>query len=456
MSGEGYARKEQTQRELRLLDEELQSWLSRRRIQDVQQQYQTQLNTIAALIGDTVRELEQALSVVDVDGDSVYAQCRLFDLRALWVRRVWQFFREKFDQRDDPVAGPVLQAADEVVWSCYRQVFAELKKASGGQLRPAPLPFIESSYSPQAFPSTLLATQFNDSSLSGSFLGDHLNGLALSVVRLSPACVHSPWWLVYLGHEMGHHIQYDAQLVEAFRTQIETIVRTQKGSEVELEDWSNWSEEIFADLVSLHLMGQWALRAMIELERTSPEKMALSRISYPAPYLRLFLMAEAADRLDLPGTTTLAAAALPIEQATTARERTLAKQVAQAVSKPLPELTVSLQQLVAFRKEEFLPGGDVMKWAKAFLPPGAPSITQKLRAARLLSSASFAAWAQTLKVARIEEGTRQREHLAHVAPAVIAQSREAGTRAGQPAPAHQRSLTDLLMHASSEQLEFEG
>lgn len=458
MSSAGYARKEQTQQELRQLDADLQTWLAHRRARDGQQQYRTQLGAIAALIGNTIRGLEQALLTVDVEGDEVYTRCRLFDLRTLWLRRVWQFFKEKFDQRDDLSAGPLLRAADEVVWSCYRQVFAELSKVQASQPRPVPIPFIEASYSPRAFPSSLLSRQLNDSSLGDSFLSDRLNELTLSVVRLSPACVRSPWWLVYLGHEMGHHIQHDAHLVEAFGHQVESIVCEQKSTEQEIEDWTGWSEEIFADLVSLHLMGQWALRAMIELERTSAEQMEMRRNFYPAPYVRLHLMAEAANRLGLAGTTMLGAVAIPVERARIARDLALATRVAQVVDSPLPGLSVSLRQLVVFRQEEFQFNGSVMQQAKKFLPPYRPAIEHTLRAARLCCCASLAAWVQTLTAGTVEEGAQQRQCLASLVPRIIAESREAGTRAGplvgETSFDPDLSLTDLLMQASSEQLEF--
>lgn len=458
MSSAGYARKEQTQQELRQLNADLETWLAHRFARDGQQQYRTQLQAIAALIGNTARGLEQKLFDVASDDGEIYTQCRLFDLRTLWLRRVWQFFKEKFDQRDDPTAGPLLRAADEVVWSCYRQVFAELSRVQAGPLRPVPIPFIEASYSPRAFPSSLLARQFNDSTLGGTFLCECLDRLTLSVVRLSPACIRSPWWLVHLGHEMGHHIQHDAGLVEAFREQVESLVCGQRANEQERANWADWSEEIFADLVSVHLMGQWALRAMIELERASAEEMEKPRPTYPAPSVRLHLMATAADVLGLPGTTMLKAAALPFERTRVEHDLAVATLVARVVDEPLPGLTVSLRDLVSFRQAEFLPGGTVMQQARNFLPPQVPAIVRTLRAARLCTCAALAAWAETLHAESVEEGVQQRHHLTCKAPGIIAESREAGTRAGtragEPSFDPALSLTDLLMQASREQLEF--
>jgi hypothetical protein len=38
---------------------------------------------------------------------------------------VWDYFREKLDQRDDANLKPTLEAADEVLWSCYHPYFQD-------------------------------------------------------------------------------------------------------------------------------------------------------------------------------------------------------------------------------------------------------------------------------------------------------------------------------------------
>lgn len=119
-------RKEQTKLELCRLHKELLVWLEHRRKKDEQQQYTTQLNAIESLIGGAIKDMRPDLKALDLSASpgEFYEKCRLIDLRIVWLRRVWQFFREKFDQRDDKQIGPLLRAADEVIWSCYRQIFS--------------------------------------------------------------------------------------------------------------------------------------------------------------------------------------------------------------------------------------------------------------------------------------------------------------------------------------------
>ena len=52
-------------------------------------------------------------------------------------------------------------------------------------------------------------------------------------------------------------------------------------------------------------MGETAVRALVEVEQGTAEAMRKSRTAYPAPVVRLALMARAADRLGMKGTAAL-------------------------------------------------------------------------------------------------------------------------------------------------------
>lgn len=90
--------------------------------------------------------------------------------------------RPGFDQRDGDLAD-TLRAADEIVWSCYRQVFDRAKQIAP-QLTAglAPLPFIEPRYSPSTFPADLVPAGLQ-SEIDKPFLREHLNRLPVPVVR---------------------------------------------------------------------------------------------------------------------------------------------------------------------------------------------------------------------------------------------------------------------------------
>jgi hypothetical protein len=149
------ARREQTQTELKYQREDVTAWLKHRRSQDPLGQYRTQLDSLESLLIGALKEIESAASNIFTSQTlgELFEECDPYDIRSLWVRRVWHYFRTTFDQRDDPVTCSVLRGANEVIWSCYYPVFATAENLVHGIKQGlVPLPFIESLYSPFAFP----------------------------------------------------------------------------------------------------------------------------------------------------------------------------------------------------------------------------------------------------------------------------------------------------------------
>src|SRR6185369_12537433 len=60
----------------------------------------------------------------------VYDDCRAVEAVLTVVRRTFEWYRERYDQRVDDRLGPVLLAADEVVRSCWAGSFAVLGRAA--------------------------------------------------------------------------------------------------------------------------------------------------------------------------------------------------------------------------------------------------------------------------------------------------------------------------------------
>jgi hypothetical protein len=297
---------EQTRLELDHLALESDNWVAARQKRDRSQQYHSALANLKILMTDCLQRLKEELDGIADDGGTtdVYSACRKLDTSLILVRRVWTFFRTKFEQRDDPVLGPALAAADEVVWSCYADAFQN----AGQPRQAAPLPYIEPAYSPQAVPR---ADPPSDLRGDSALLQEFLQTLPIPVVSLPPTCVRSPWWLVYLGHEVGHHIQYDllpqAQLVGEFG---QLLASAFPDDEEAAARWESWGREIFADLYSVCLMGPRAVWAMAALELAGERDLMVSRIgkaTYPPAVVRLGLLAAAADALEVDGAAELSA-----------------------------------------------------------------------------------------------------------------------------------------------------
>jgi hypothetical protein len=458
-------------------------WLKRRRLNDKLRQHETQLNTLeGVLIGALVR-LQDALISVDlqVATGKLYSTCRIFEQRIVWVGRVWDYFREKFDQRDDDRLGPLLAAADEVIWSCYAGVF-KAASAREPQIKqgPAPLPFVDLRYSPHSIPRADPPSELKFG-IDAPFVREFLQQLPIPLVALPNSCINDPWWLVSLGHEVGHHVQYDLlpdwQLVESFGEDIGRAVTSAQTDSVDsqiVERWKAWGREIFADLFSIYCMGPWALWIVNEAELSDDSAMIKNKTLYPAPITRLTLMRHALKALELAddtidqavrglvgdnasasssldfGTLPETGAAADEREATIRLDLKLAPTVAAALVNACAGIAGPLKELCDWDKSEFEPYETVFTFAADFLKAGKPKPIRDLKGARLYASAAIAAWVAVSAMPDPAQRDEGRAKLVEKVVPVIRESRKEGTRAA--AQAANKSEFEALGAKFGEQL----
>ena len=304
----GPPRVERTQAEIAAFRSDLAAWAARRHDADIEKRHTTQITAVqsfllgaASVLDGEVAALRKDLaSAAPPDPARVYERCLLLDRRIGWLRRLWKFFTDRFDQRDDPALKPLLDAADDVVWSCFHPVMrlAEQRGVVTAVGSP-PLPFIELEVSPAATPSTFVpATLERD---AGDALKAVLRKLPFSVVHLPAASLRSPWWLVFVAHEVGHCVQAELGLVEPFKKHLRDAVRPHTKDDFEADLWARWSEEIFADYFSALMMGPAALRGLVEFALETPAGMRKLQLSYPRPAVRLALLSALLGELGLDG-----------------------------------------------------------------------------------------------------------------------------------------------------------
>src|SRR5262249_37933494 len=142
---------------------------------------------------------------------------------------------------------------------------------------PCPLPYLASTYSPLAVPRDtppieLRAALLDPASLVS--LQAFLPRLPVPVVALPSVCARYPWWLAFLGHEVGHHVLHDLRpggaLVRPFKHRLRDAAQDApepKCDEAAAKRWKRWGEEIFADLFSVFALGPWAVWALVEMLR---------------------------------------------------------------------------------------------------------------------------------------------------------------------------------------------
>ncbi|WP_158620366.1 MULTISPECIES: hypothetical protein [Corallococcus] len=457
MSDEGEQNRrlrERLRRELGSLRAEFAAWLTLRRKQDVAEQHASQFMAIEACIDGAARGLTKHLDALDLGlpRGAFAEQCRRHDLRILWLRRLWRFFRERLDQRDDARLAPLLRAADEVVWSAWRSVFERaptlgLNVTNG----PAPLPFIDLEHSPAATPRTWVSRELSRD--GGPLLAEHLERLPIALIHLPVASVASPWWLVFIGHEVGHHVQHHLGLVAGFQAQLKQAV-LRAAPDLKLTDaalaaerWGRWSQEVFADVYSVVSFGTAAVRALVEFEQHPDAGMGVPRDRYPAAAVRLHLMVRTAERLGLSGAQAslngLDPRALVAGVELAEEDLRLVDTVVEASLAELPGSDVSLTELLGFDARHF-----ELRW------PAVPTPFD-VTGPRRMAGAALEAWARTEAMPLMGDASAL-DALADTVKQLLGEKRLPERRGGAKppgAPLNRDGLLDVLLGMDPARLE---
>ena len=459
-------RREQTKQQLELVSETIIKELDALVASDEFGLHKTQFESIKTILEIAIGELKthvDEIKVAELDLEDVYDACRDFDEAIIWLQRLWGYLNEKFGQRQGTSeVSRLLKAADEVVWSCFHSVLSR----SIGQHGPAPLTYIEPEYSPATIQTDMPLPPSLRLEADLEFLDQCLETLPVPVLRLPPTCVSSPWWLVLIGHEVGHHVQYALDLIGHFRKGLTAAARAKKFSEDEAAStWGNWGEEIFSDVFAIMIMGESALRAIVELETGPAEKMVRRKPNYPAPAIRLALMKELADRLELESEKALLGLDLDAIANTdplSAMDYAVVPAAIDFVLEPFPDGS-SLTELCGFRKSVFNEGNRVSGWSVLLKSENNLVVDKKqmleLNTARDVICGSLKAWAQHAKGTTASdsqdaysERNKIRDRIGNNTIDVLLLSGPRETRKAVQTPLRQgqgKALADLLRNRST-------
>jgi hypothetical protein len=408
---------------------EIFDWTQRRQKLDKRKQFVTQLASLQATLDSALERLgAKASGFAPRSAAEAYDLCREFDDRLLIVRRLWRWFADKFDQRDVNQLAKTLSAADEVVWSIHAGI---MRAVHDGEVpAPAPLPYFDEVGAPEAIPrdtppQDLRLTDYDEA------LQLILARLPIPVIGLGADTREAPWELALLGHEVGHHLQYDLlpdrQLVESVGKAVSAAV----GDEEAGAQWRWWSRELFADLSGLITIGPSSLTALLPLEYGTERHMFdRERGRYPAPVVRLSVVAAMAGKLGLDVAEAMQGTDAVMAQASASIRADL-DQVPK-VAAALVDCKVSgddtLATLSGFSARAFARDGAI--WDRADqLMRNDGGVETGIRAARNLASAGVVAWQQLITIADRTERDRRLAMLSAVLVDSIIDSAEEATRA---------------------------
>lgn len=448
------ARIEESLAETDRLTAEVDAWIAKRHEADLNQQYKTQLTTLHTQLGGALQLVRTKLSAVDptTNTGAVYSACRDNDYRRAFIHRMYYYYRTKFDQRDGPLRD-LLRAADEVVWSCYSEAFANAGVAVG----PTPLAYVEPRFSPVATPRVDPPPDLDNT--ADRLLIGALQGLPIPLISLPPTCVKHPWWLIHLAHEAGHHVQYDLgnrRLIAEFESAVRAAALAANNDDAEADRWARWAIELFADCFALLVAGPWTAWSIAELESSVEPELLEDRDLYPPRLVRMgFLRAvtpTAAERIDahtLAVADALADVAVPDN--IMGRQLTTTFATALSVATGITEVPLgdhgSLCDLSGWNVNYFKTGGEVATWRGRYAAGNEPLPQDRRESARLALAGAVAAWAAIAGIVDDGERSEKRERLAGRVLALIPECHHAGVRSATtsvPAAQLEESLAGIL------------
>ncbi len=230
-----------------LLRGELAAWLAARAPDPGFARFGHHFEVIETVMYSMLSGIRAGLTAVTgTDSGAAYARCHELDRSLLTVKRLFDWYAPKYDQRLDPVRGPVLAAADEIVRSCWWQPFDVL----GRRPPPGPLPYLDPLFDAFTTPRREVprALRAPDDALVAE-LADKL----IPVISLPAWAVREPWWLVVAAHETGHLVMHDLDLA------YEATAAA-----------GDWADEVFADVYSALMVGPAAAWLVDELMHGLP------------------------------------------------------------------------------------------------------------------------------------------------------------------------------------------
>jgi hypothetical protein len=436
----------------------VEDWHTRRSVADPNHQYATPLRIIRDEVTTSLARLRPEYErLADLDRGAAYRECRRLDAVYLFIWQLYDWYREKFDQRDTALR-PVLLAADEVVHSCYATAFPNRSTRPSTE----PLVFVEPTMAPEARRWHVPPEGIDpvpDSKSTRGILDERVEILSIPTIRLPLLTLNEPWMLVLLAHEVGHHVHQGlGELVwTGFGADVGSHAAQLAGHEAK-GLWRSWAREIFADLFGVLACGPSLIWAVSELEWGMDAHTASSALGYPPPPIRWNLMSSALEKAglcDRPSFVTevlLAVDTLPDDAGAPLRNGLRAvPSIAGAILAPVsePPGMPSFLDLASFSAKDHQSHGAVETWTQRLTTSSWPVRSGDRADARLCVAAAAAAWA-TLPP---DASRDRREDLAGRIVSQLILCHEEGTRrAGSAEAGPGTTFADDLLAMSSEKL----
>lgn len=285
----------------RALARELDLWQTRTVEEPVFQVHRSQIIRICRTLASAREQIGLPDSDAEAAGDVATV------LRNLGTRReqlhtlhlLWNFYRHKLIQRNQPDFQTFLRAADDMAWACYEPFVSALTEPAGA-LKEPPLTFLSMEPAPFA------------QARKSSFLPPGLSSLSqrrlyASLRRMPVPLIGLPWLhvghlpdLILIAHEVAHIIADDLELDREFAPLLASVTAIPDSRK---SHWQAWLDEVFADVVGVlgggAGFGFGLLRALAGDASTIIGESADPRGAYPPKRVRMAIVRQTARQLHL-------------------------------------------------------------------------------------------------------------------------------------------------------------
>lgn len=221
------------------------------------------------------RERLDRVSALKDEGAALMAQ----------AEKIWHGYWSLFNQRLSGMLERLL-AADRIALDCYQYVYQGLGRARPIP-SPPPLSYMEAGAGPATYRRGVRLSK----------LGMFPNPFPL--VKLPDHRLVTPWTLGAIPHEVAHNLQADLGLWMAVPRQLMRRLRA-AGLPLEVrKPWVRWQKEIFADLLSVLLIGPAYIGSITDVVAKSPRStMSWNPVAvHPTPFLRVLINLELLRRM---------------------------------------------------------------------------------------------------------------------------------------------------------------
>ena len=288
-------RKQELQRRVAALPAELGSWLTRVNDEPEMKAHFTQLRDLKDLMDRFLPNQQTILAAMNPQGDRGQVLDQVFALEKELARAqgVWNYYREKFQQRMSSPFKESLRVADIVAWDCYQPVLKDavrLEIITDGKRRSPPLCYYTVDYSGTLPPLTLVRGDYPYD------LKDREGGTLqtpIPVIALPWDHAQNLWEFLSIPHEVGHDLEADLNLHDdLIRTVVGALVATKKVPQERIDAWRVWTPEAFADLVALQRVGPAFAEALMNVLMQPAQRVIVLDIimdCHPTPYLRILM-----------------------------------------------------------------------------------------------------------------------------------------------------------------------